>query len=159
MACNRVKSKFSKKVTLCPVIIFIIVWQPSYSLVPLPRRAHQKTKKTISVRFTFHEKNVLKYRRNKNMKVGSLTWPRLRSWIWNTRPCQSKYLWNTEVNRIVKFRYSEKATKIWNNLTIYLNSLQTWLLHLIFKLGLENTSHMKFISKGQTLSNCTNHHM
>ena len=52
----RVKSKFSKKVTLS-VIIFIIVCQVSCSLVPLPSGPVKKTKKTISVRFTFHEKN------------------------------------------------------------------------------------------------------
>ena len=40
----RVKSKFSKKVTLS-VIIFIIVWQVSCSLVPLPSRLVKKPRR------------------------------------------------------------------------------------------------------------------
>ena len=63
VTCNRVKSKFSKKVTLCHYLHDYLTCQLLIS--PTTERARQKTKKAISARFTFHEKNGLKYRHKK----------------------------------------------------------------------------------------------
>ena len=84
---------------------------------PTTERARQTTKKTTSVRFTFHEKKLAL-----NIDITKI-W---KLALWNDQDYELEFkiqgLANPSLKYcIVKYRYSEKATKIWNNLTIYLN--------------------------------------
>ena len=111
----RIKSNFSKKVTLS-VIIFMIIWHVSCSLVPLPSEPVKKPRRQSQLGLLSMKRMALNIDITKIWKLA----------LWNDqdyevefkiqgRPCQFTF----EIPYL-KYRYFDKATKIWNNLTISL---------------------------------------